>query len=68
MFFLYFRRKFILHYFGEDFDNETDEGGQMDDNMRFPKKKFEATNTERDHRALKNQVRVVFKKLLIDVE
>ena len=36
------RRKFILHYFGENFDNETDEGGQMDDNMRFPKKKFEA--------------------------
>ena len=38
------RRKFILHYFGEDFDNETGEGGQMDDNMRFPKKKFEAKN------------------------
>ena len=38
------RRKFILHYFGEDFDNETGEGGQMDDNMRYPKKKFEAKN------------------------
>lgn len=36
------RRKFILHYFGEDFDNETGEGGMMDDNMRFPKKKTEA--------------------------
>lgn len=34
------RRKFILHYFGESFDNETGEGGDMDDNMRFPKKKF----------------------------
>ena len=36
------RRKFILHYFGEDFDNETGEGGDMDDNMRHPKKKHEA--------------------------
>jgi len=32
------RRKFILHYFGEEFDNETGEGGDMDDNMRNPKK------------------------------
>jgi len=32
------RRKFILHYFGEEFDNETGEGGDMDDNMRYPKK------------------------------
>lgn len=37
------RRKFILHYFGEEFDNETGEGGMMDDNMRHPKKKHEAT-------------------------
>ena len=36
------RRKFILHYFGEDFDNEKGLGGEMDDNMRFPKKKVEA--------------------------
>ncbi|HLV70789.1 MAG TPA: DNA helicase RecQ [Xanthomarina sp.] len=36
------RRKFILHYFGEAFDNETGEGGDMDDNVRFPKKKHEA--------------------------
>ncbi|MFH6771952.1 RecQ family ATP-dependent DNA helicase [Gaetbulibacter aestuarii] len=36
------RRKFILHYFGEDFDNETGEGGDMDDNVRNPKKKHEA--------------------------
>ena len=36
------RRKFILYYFGEDFDNETGLGGEMDDNMRFPKKKVEA--------------------------
>ena len=36
------RRKFILHYFGEKFDNETGEGGDMDDNVRFPKKQHEA--------------------------
>jgi len=36
------RRKFILHYFGEEYDNETGEGGDLDDNMRFPKKKHEA--------------------------
>lgn len=38
------RRKFILHYFGEEFDNQTGEGGDMDDNVRFPKKKIEAQN------------------------
>jgi len=38
------RRKFILHYFGEEFDNETGEGGDMDDNVRNPKKKSEAKN------------------------
>jgi len=36
------RRKFILHYFGEEFDNETGEGGDMDDNVRHPKKQHEA--------------------------
>ncbi|MBU2952114.1 DNA helicase RecQ [Tamlana agarivorans] len=36
------RRKFILHYFGEAFDNETGDGGDMDDNVRHPKKKTEA--------------------------
>ena len=36
------RRKFMLHYFGEDFDSETGEGGDMDDNVRYPKKKHEA--------------------------
>ena len=38
------RRKFILHYFGEEYDNETGEGGDLDDNMRFPKIKNEAKN------------------------
>jgi ATP-dependent DNA helicase RecQ len=36
------RRKFILHYFGEEFDNETGEGGDMDDNVRYPKPQIEA--------------------------
>ncbi len=36
------RRKFILHYFGEEFDNETGEGGDMDDNVRNPKPQKEA--------------------------
>ncbi|NRA92268.1 MAG: ATP-dependent DNA helicase RecQ, partial [Psychroserpens sp.] len=36
------RRKFILHYFGEEFDNDTGEGGDMDDNVRNPKKQMEA--------------------------
>ncbi len=38
------RRKFLLHYFGEEFDNETGEGGDMDDNIRNPKPKQEARN------------------------
>ena len=36
------RRKFILHYFGEEFDNEIGDGGDMDDNIRYPKQQFEA--------------------------
>ncbi len=35
------RRKFILHYFGEDFDEKNDPH-KMDDNVRFPKSKTEA--------------------------
>src|SRR5690554_5327582 len=38
------RRKFLLHYFGEEFDLETGEGADMDDNVRNPKKKVEAQN------------------------
>ena len=37
------RRKFILHYFGEDFNIENDLQ-KMDDNLRFPKDKIDATN------------------------
>lgn len=36
------RRKFLLHYFGEEFDSETGDGGNMDDNVRNPKVKVEA--------------------------
>ena len=36
------RRKFLLHYFGEEFDGETGDGADMDDNVRNPKTKVEA--------------------------
>ena len=36
------RRKFLLHYFGEEFDDVNGDGADMDDNVRNPKKKFEA--------------------------
>jgi ATP-dependent DNA helicase RecQ len=38
------RRKFLLHYFGEEFDSETGDGADMDDNIRNPKAKKEAQN------------------------
>ena len=36
------RRKFLLHYFGEEFDGENGDGADMDDNVRNPKTKIEA--------------------------
>ena len=36
------RRKFLLHYFGEEFDEVNGEGADMDDNVRNPKQKKEA--------------------------
>jgi ATP-dependent DNA helicase RecQ len=36
------RRKFLLHYFGEEFDELHGEGADMDDNVRNPKKQKEA--------------------------
>lgn len=36
------RRKFILHYFGEEFDEVNGDGADMDDNVRNPKEKEEA--------------------------
>ncbi len=39
------RRKFILHYFGEEFDEVNGEGADMDDNARNPKPKEEAKDS-----------------------
>jgi ATP-dependent DNA helicase RecQ len=36
------RRKYLLHYFGEEFDAINGNGADMDDNSRNPKKKHEA--------------------------
>ena len=36
------RRKYLLHYFGEEFDEINGEGAEMNDNSRNPKKKHEA--------------------------
>jgi ATP-dependent DNA helicase RecQ len=38
------RRKYLLHYFGEEFDEVNGEGADMDDNVRNPKVKTEAQN------------------------
>ncbi|RZJ61560.1 MAG: DNA helicase RecQ, partial [Flavobacterium sp.] len=61
------RRKFLLHYFGEEFDDETGEGAEMDDNVRNPKKKVEAKDqvvtvleTVRDTRQLYKSKEIVF--------
>ncbi|WP_339841827.1 ATP-dependent DNA helicase RecQ [uncultured Maribacter sp.] len=36
------RRKFMLHYFGEEFDDVSGDGAEMDDNTKNPKEKEEA--------------------------
>jgi len=36
------RRKYILHYFGEEFDEINGLGAELDDNTKNPKKKHEA--------------------------
>ncbi len=36
------RRKYLLHYFGEEFDEINGLGAELDDNTRNPKKKHEA--------------------------
>jgi ATP-dependent DNA helicase RecQ len=38
------RRKFLLNYFGEDFNEINGEGALMDDNMKNPKPKFKVNN------------------------
>lgn len=38
------RRKFILHYFGEEYDEVNGEGAMMDDNSKHPKEKIQASD------------------------
>lgn len=38
------RRKYLLHYFGEDFDEVNGDGADMDDNTKNPKKREQAQN------------------------
>jgi ATP-dependent DNA helicase RecQ len=61
------RRKFLLHYFGEEFDEETGEGADMDDNVRNPKPRVEAKDevvlllkTVRDTKHLYKAKEIVF--------
>ncbi len=35
------RRKYLLHYFGEEFDEINGPGADMDDNSRYPKERYE---------------------------
>ncbi len=61
------RRKFLLHYFGEEFDEVNGEGADMDDNVRNPKKKVEAMEqvqqlleVVRDTKALYKSKEIIF--------
>jgi|TARA_B110000240_G_scaffold112026_1_gene125832 ATP-dependent DNA helicase RecQ len=62
------RRKFILHYFGEEFDNDTGDGGMLDDNMKFPKPKSEAKSDVLNIIKIINQTKEIYKsKDLVDI-
>ena len=62
------RRKFILHYFGEEFDNDTGNGGMLDDNMKFPKPKSEAKSDVLNIIKIINQTKEIYKsKDLVDI-
>lgn len=39
------RRKYLLHYFGEEFDEVNGPGASMDDNSRFPKEQIEGMDS-----------------------
>jgi len=61
------RRKFLLHYFGEEFDSENGDGADMDDNVRNPKAKIEAKDqvvkllqTVRDTRHLYKSKEIIY--------
>ena len=55
------RRQYLLHYFGEEFDPATGEGGDMDDNVRNPKKKIEAKNEVEKVLKVIDQTREIYK-------
>ena len=62
------RRKFILHYFGEEFDNDTGDGGMLDDNMKFPKPKSEAKSDVLNIIKIIKQTKEIYKsKDLVDI-
>ena len=62
------RRKFILHYFGEQFDNKTGDGGMLDDNMRNPKPQFEAKLDVLNILKIINETKEIYKsKDLVDI-
>ncbi len=61
------RRKFLLHYFGEEFDEVNGDGADMDDNVRNPKTKVESKDqvvllleTVRDTKQLYKTKEVVY--------
>lgn len=72
------RRKFLLHYFGEEFDENNGPGAKMDDNSRHPKKEQEAKDDLRkilktisecnEAHILKNVVRVIMGRKNQDIE
>jgi len=55
------RRQFLLHYFGEEFDPATGEGGDMDDNVRNPKKKIEAKDEAEKVLKVVDQTKEIYK-------
>ena len=55
------RRKYLLHYFGEEFDEVNGLGADMDDNVRNPKKKFEAQESVTKVLAVVQQAKQVYK-------
>ncbi len=62
------RRKYLLNYFGEEFDNEKDEGGMLDDNMVNPKKKIDVKNQIVSLLNLINETKQIYKsKELTDI-
>ncbi len=38
------RRKYLLHYFGEEFDENNGPGAELDDNSRYPKERYDGTD------------------------